>query len=55
MFVQHDVAIVPVLNLKQEQEEAVGSHAADEVVASLHREDASDTYQGRREKKSPRN
>lgn len=35
VFVQHDVAVVPVFNLQQEQQEAVGSHAADEVVTSL--------------------
>lgn len=35
LLVQHDVAVVPVLDLQQEQQEAVGSHAADEVVACL--------------------
>lgn len=35
LAVQHDVAIVSVLNLQQEQQEAVGSHAADEVIPSL--------------------
>lgn len=38
LLVQHDVAIVPVLDLQQEQQEAVGGHAADEVVARLCRE-----------------
>lgn len=35
LLVQHDVAIVPVLDLQQEQQEAVGSHASDEVVTCL--------------------
>ena len=35
LLVQHDVAVVPVLDLQQEQQEAVGSHAPDKVVASL--------------------
>lgn len=35
LAVQHDVAIVPVLDLQQEEQKAVSSHAADEVVASL--------------------
>ena len=35
LLVQHDVAIVPVLDLQQEEQEAVGGHAADEVVACL--------------------
>lgn len=35
LLVQHDVAIVPVLDLQQEQQEAVGSHASDEVVPCL--------------------
>lgn len=33
--VQHDVAIVPVFDLQQEEEQAVGSHAADEIIARL--------------------
>lgn len=33
--VQHDVPVVAVFDLQQEQQEAVGRHAADEVVASL--------------------
>lgn len=37
LLVQHDVAIVPVLDLQQEQQEAVGRHASDEVVARLWR------------------
>lgn len=35
LFVQHDIAIVPVFNLEQKQQKAIGSHAADEVIASL--------------------
>lgn len=35
LLVQHDVAVVPVFDLQQEQEEAVGRHAADEVVPRL--------------------
>lgn len=35
LAVQHDVAIVSVLDLQQEEQKAVSSHAADEVVASL--------------------
>lgn len=35
LAVQHDVAIVPVLDLQQEEQKAVGSHAADEVISSL--------------------
>lgn len=35
LAVQHDVAVVPVLDLQQEEQKAVSSHAADEVVASL--------------------
>ena len=33
--VQHDVTIVSILDLQQEEQKAVGSHAADEVIASL--------------------
>lgn len=36
LFVQHDVAIVPVFNLQQEQEQTIGSHTADEIIASLY-------------------
>lgn len=36
LLVKHDVAIVPVLDLQQEQQEAVCGHASDEVVACLH-------------------
>lgn len=39
LLVQHDVAIVPVLDLQQEQQEAVGGHASDKVVACLCGED----------------
>lgn len=35
LAVQHDVAVVSVFDLQQEQQEAVGGHAADEVVPSL--------------------
>lgn len=35
LAVQHDVAIVSVLDLQQEEQKAVGSHAADEVISSL--------------------
>lgn len=35
LAVQHDVAIVSVLDLQQKEQKAVGSHAADEVIASL--------------------
>lgn len=35
LLVQHDVAVVPVLDLQQEQQEAVGGHASDKVVACL--------------------
>lgn len=38
LLVQHDVAIVSVLDLQQEQQEAVGSHASDKIVACLCRE-----------------
>lgn len=38
LFVQHDVAIVPVFNLEQEQEQTIGSHTADEIIASLYKE-----------------
>ena len=34
--VEHDVAIVPVLDLKQEADNAVGCHANDEVVPRLY-------------------
>lgn len=33
--VQHDVAVVSVFNLQQEEQQTVRCHAADEVVASL--------------------
>ena len=35
LAVQHDVAVVSVFDLQQEQQEAVGGHAADEVIPSL--------------------
>lgn len=38
LFVQHDVAIVPVFNLEQEQKQTVGSHTADEIITSLYKQ-----------------
>ena len=38
LAVQHDVAVVSVLDLQQEQQEAVSGHAADEVVPCLRGE-----------------
>lgn len=38
LAVQHDVAIVSVLYLQQEEQQAVSCHAADEVVPCLKRE-----------------
>lgn len=35
LAVQHDVAVVPVFDLQQEEQKAVGGHAADEVVTGL--------------------
>lgn len=35
LAVQHDVAIVSVLDLQQKEQKAVGGHAADEVISSL--------------------
>lgn len=35
LLVQHDVAVVSVLDLQQEQQEAVGGHASDKIVACL--------------------
>lgn len=37
LFVQHDVAIMPVFNLEQKQEKAICSHTADEIIASLYK------------------
>lgn len=37
LAVQHDVAIVSVLYLQQEEQQAVSSHTADEVVPCLQR------------------
>jgi len=31
-FVDHDVAVVPVLNLKQEPDDRIGRHRLDEVL-----------------------
>lgn len=39
LAVQHDVSIVPVFNLQQEEHQAVGCHAADEVVACLENQE----------------
>lgn len=33
--VQHDVAVVPVFDLQQKEEQTVGSHAADEIIPRL--------------------
>lgn len=33
--VQHDVAVVPVFDLQQEEKQAVGCHAADEIIPRL--------------------
>lgn len=38
LAVQHDVAIVSVFYLQQEEQQAVSSHTADEVVSCLKRE-----------------
>lgn len=38
LAVQHDIAIVSVFNLQQEQKKAVGSHTANEVIPSLEKE-----------------
>lgn len=35
LAVQHDVSIVSVFNLQQEEQQTVSRHAADEVVAGL--------------------
>jgi len=35
LAVQHDVAVVPVLYLQQEEQQAVSCHTADEVVPCL--------------------
>jgi len=37
LAVQHDVAVVSVFNLQQEEQQAVRRHAADEVVPRLKR------------------
>lgn len=37
LFVQHDVAIMPVFNLEQKQEKAICSHTADKIIASLYK------------------
>lgn len=39
LFVQHDVAIMPVLNLEQKQEKTIRSHTADEIIASLYKQE----------------
>ncbi len=38
LTVQHDVAVVSVFDLQQEEQQAVSSHTADEVVPCLERE-----------------
>lgn len=42
LAVQHDVAIVSVFDLQQEQQKAVSGHTADEVVTSLQKEHTRD-------------
>lgn len=37
LAVQHDVAVVSVFDLQQEEQQAVGRHTADEVVPCLQR------------------
>lgn len=37
LFVQHDVAIMPVFNLEQKKEKTIRSHTADEIIASLYK------------------
>lgn len=39
LAVQHDVAVVSVFDLQQKQQEAVGGHAADEIITSLQKGD----------------
>lgn len=39
LFVQHDVAIMPVFNLEQKQEKTICSHTADEIIASLYKQE----------------
>lgn len=39
LFVQHDVAVMPVFNLEQKQEKTVRSHTADEIVTSLYKQE----------------
>lgn len=39
LFVQHDVAIMPVFNLEQKQEQTICSHTADEIIASLYKQE----------------
>ena len=36
ILINHDVAVVPVLDLQQEPNDAVGCHAADKVAPRLH-------------------
>lgn len=39
LAVQHDVAVVSVFYLQQEEQQAVGRHTADEVVPCLKRQE----------------
>ena len=38
LAVQHEVAVVPILDLQQEADDAVASHADDEVTARLQKQ-----------------
>lgn len=42
LAVQHDVAVMSVFDLQQEQQKAVSGHTADEVVTSLQKEHTCD-------------
>lgn len=45
LAIQHDVAIVSVFYLQQEEQQAVSCHTADEVVPCLQREGDVKVYQ----------
>ena len=36
LAIQHDVSVVSVFDLQQEEQQTVGGHTADEVVPCLH-------------------
>ena len=38
LAVQHEIAVVPILDLQQEADDAVASHADDEVTARLQKQ-----------------